>query len=261
MHILISNDDGFDAPGLAALYRAVARLGSVTVVAPSECHSAKGHAVVTNRTITTQQTQINGMDNVHICSATPADCVRIGLKSICSQKPDLVVTGINPGANLGVDVYYSGTVAAAREAAIFGIPAVAVSQYMKFNIDLNWEHTMRLADISIQRVLRESLAAGEFWNINLPALENDQVPRGIAFVPQSTEEQPVDFQAHSQSAESIDAKTPVAQTSWEFAGDYSKRPAQQPADVRYVFDGYATATRLQLDTTAGSKDPVVEPFA
>ena len=121
MRFLITNDDGFDAPGLAALYTALKELGDVDVVAPAVCHSAKGHAVNTRDGIQVERRSVEPFGEMYIAHSSPADCVRLGLRGLGLKSPDFVVAGINPGANLGVDLYYSGTVAAAREAAIMGV--------------------------------------------------------------------------------------------------------------------------------------------
>lgn len=240
MRILLTNDDGYDAPGLRALYEAVRSLGDVTVVAPAVCHSSRGHAVECKRPLTLRTQQVEAMGLVHIVESSPADCVRVGLNVVLDSAPDFVIAGINPGANLGVDVYYSGTVAAAREAAIAGIPAVAISRYMTIDTELRWNEVVTQTRSVLNRLLQESLARGEFWNVNLPAVEDNQV-RGLAWVPHSTETQSWGYKTTlSDNGNSQELA---------FSGPYSERLANQPADVRYVFDGYATVSRLQLDTS------------
>ena len=105
MKILITNDDGYNAPGLVALYNAVKSFGEVTIVAPSVCHSSRGHAVEVKEHITVEKKQVDGLGEVHVVDSSPADCTRVGLFALCDDI-DLVVAGVNPGANLGVDVYY-----------------------------------------------------------------------------------------------------------------------------------------------------------
>jgi 5'-nucleotidase len=251
MQILITNDDGYDAPGLKALFDAVSGLGNVTVVAPSECHSSRGHAVEVQRNIRVWPTSVEGVGTVHVVDSSPADCTRMALQVVCESPPDIVIAGINPGANLGVDVYYSGTVAAAREAAIAGVASMAVSRYMKKNVPLIWSEVSALASQAIRRVIDEPTKPGEFWNVNLPAISGAPI-RGLAFVPHSTEPQRLGFEAvHDEDG----------MKTFAFAGNYQQRPAAQAADVRHVFDGYATATRLQLDTSANPADrTTTEPF-
>lgn len=251
MRILITNDDGYDAPGLRALFDAVAAFGEVTVVAPSECHSSRGHAVEVKRNIRVWPASVEGIGTVHVVDSSPADCTRMALQVVCDSAPDIVIAGINPGANLGVDVYYSGTVAAAREAAIAGVASIAISRYMTKDVPLIWSEVAGVAGQAIRRIIGEPSKPGEFWNVNLPAVSGEPI-RGLAFVPHSTEAQTLAFEAVDDSDDS---------TEFTFAGNYQQRPAGQPADVRHVFEGYATATRMQLDTSAnGSHDATTEPF-
>jgi 5'-nucleotidase len=131
--ILVTNDDGWDAPGLAALKHLAADWGEVWVVAPSEPHSYAGHRITTDKPLLLTET---GLREFHL-TGTPADCVRVALTSVTSGI-DWVLAGINRGGNLGADVFISGTVAAAREAALLGRPALAISQYVRRYLLLNW---------------------------------------------------------------------------------------------------------------------------
>ncbi|MCL4138282.1 UNVERIFIED_CONTAM: hypothetical protein GTU68_000567 [Idotea baltica] len=250
MKILITNDDGFDAPGLKALYDAVASLGDVTVVAPSVCHSSRGHAVEVKRNISVWPVDVDGIGKVHVVDSSPADCTRMALQVVCESVPDIVIAGINPGANLGVDVYYSGTVAAVREAAMAGLPGIAVSRYMKAGVPMLWDEISRFAKASIQRVMSEPLGSGEFWNVNLPAVSGEAI-KDIAFVAHSTEQHHLNFQPVADNDGRIE---------YAFVGNYQGRPASQNADVRFIFDGYATATKIGLATSVDGAEPVTESF-
>lgn len=237
MRILITNDDGYDAPGLVALWKAAREFGDVTLAPPSECHSSKGHAVCTKSTIRVVTHELADIGSVFAIHSSPADCVRIAVQQLMDEPPDLVLAGINPGANLGVDVYYSGTVAAAREAAIMGIPAIAVSTYMKMGVELSWDDKAALASESIAQLLETPVQPGQFWNLNFPAVQPGGAARGLKFTRQSTEPQTVDFEPAEQSA------------AYRFTGNYAQRPANQDADVKAVFDGFVSATLLHLDTS------------
>lgn len=237
MRILITNDDGYDAPGLVALWQAAREFGDVVLAPPSECHSSKGHAVCTKSIIQVDSHTLPDAGRVHSIHSSPADCVRIAVQQLMSEPPDLVLAGINPGANLGVDVYYSGTVAAAREAAIMGIPAIAVSTYMKMGVELSWDDKTQLAKQSIEQLLEISTRPGQFWNLNFPAVQPGGQPKALKFTRQSTEPQGVAYEP---------AEPPSA---YRFTGNYAQRPSSQDADVRAIFDGYISATLLQLDTS------------
>ena len=127
MHILLTNDDGIQAPGLWALYNRFVKNHSISVIAPDREQSAVGHAITLNRPLRVSRVSMNGNCSGYAVSGTPADCVKLGVLELLDTKPDMLISGINPGANVGVNVNYSGTVAAAKEAALYGITAMAVS--------------------------------------------------------------------------------------------------------------------------------------
>ncbi|WP_324667504.1 5'/3'-nucleotidase SurE [Geochorda subterranea] len=125
--ILLSNDDGIHAPGLQALAESLAELGEIVIVAPDRDRSGTGHAITVREDLHVERLQLAGRWQAYAVSGTPADCVKLGVLELCDSPPDLVVSGINAGANLGIDVFYSGTVAAAFEGTLLGIPALAIS--------------------------------------------------------------------------------------------------------------------------------------
>lgn len=166
MRVVLTNDDGIAAPGLAALEEAAAVLGAtLVVVAPAECHSGCGHRVTTTRPI---QVADLGPGRFRV-DGTPADCVRIALSRLV---PDagLVLSGINAGGNLGADIHHSGTVAAAREAALHGVPAVAASQYHRRGTTIDWGRAAGWVADVLAGLQGRSPPRGEFWNVNLPDL-------------------------------------------------------------------------------------------
>jgi 5'-nucleotidase len=164
MNILISNDDGFQAPGIVALYEALKDLGRVEVVAPEHNNSAKSNALTLHSPLYVHQAS-NGFRYVN---GTPADCVHIALTGLLDYKPDLVVSGINNGANMGDDTIYSGTVGAAMEGYLFGIPAIAFSQ-----VDKGWGH-IDAAAVKARELVQQMVAQGQVasspWllNVNIP---------------------------------------------------------------------------------------------
>ena len=163
MRIVITNDDGIDAPGLDTLYQCLRRLSDVVIAAPRQPQSGIAHRVTTRDPIHFDQ---EGPGRFRI-DGTPADCARIALKRFA---PDAgwLISGINPGANLGSDVYNSGTVAAAREAAILGCRAIAISQYIARDQKIDWAATAYHAGSVLRMLLARELMPGHFWNINLP---------------------------------------------------------------------------------------------
>jgi 5'-nucleotidase len=164
LKIVITNDDGIDARGLDTLYQCVRQLGEIVIVAPQHAQSGIAHRVTTRDPI-----RINQLEpNRHSVDGTPADCARIALKVI-APGAGWLISGINAGANLGSDVYNSGTVAAAREAAILGYRAIAVSQYIAKDQKLDWSITGDCALPVLKMLLSRDLAPGHFWNVNLPS--------------------------------------------------------------------------------------------
>ncbi|MCH2203763.1 MAG: 5'/3'-nucleotidase SurE [Fuerstiella sp.] len=245
MRFLITNDDGFDAPGLAALYASLSALGEVDVVAPAVCHSAKGHAVNTRDGIRVDHRILEPFGRIHVAHGSPADCVRLGLCGLDLDGPDFVVAGINPGANLGVDLYYSGTVAAAREAAILGVPALAVSRYTRPEVGIHWEnlsgHVSRIVAALISGEYR--LPGGQFWNVNFPAVpDDDHQSAELIVAPMGLLSHDIEFKTTESSANS---------TILQYSSDFRRRGKSGFCDVSHVLGGQITATPVDLCNTAG----------
>jgi 5'-nucleotidase len=172
MRILVSNDDGYLAPGLAALAEAMRPLGDITVVAPEQNSSGASNSLTLNRPLTVWQAP-NGAT---VVNGTPSDCVHIALTGLLEQRPDLIVSGINNGQNMGDDTIYSGTVAAAMEGFLFGVPAIAFSLVDKGNAHL--DSAARAAHDIVGRYLRRPIEAPFLLNVNIPNLPFDEI-RGV----------------------------------------------------------------------------------
>ena len=174
MHILISNDDGYRAPGIRALADVMRRFGRVTIVAPDHNHSGASNSLSLNRPLTVEH--MPG-ESLYVVSGTPSDCVHVALTGLIEEKPDLVLSGINCGANMGDDTMYSGTVAAAIEGYLFGVPSIAFSQ-----IDKGWaelESAARVAEIVVERFLeRRDTEEPVLLNVNMPNMPLERL-RGI----------------------------------------------------------------------------------
>jgi len=224
--ILLTNDDGWDAPGLAALVELASPLGEVFVVAPRDPHSYAGHRVTTDAPLVLTETA----EGMYHLSGTPADCVRVALTAILPDI-DWVLSGINRGGNLGADIYSSGTVAAAREAALLGKPAVAVSQYVRRGLELDWKTSSALASPVICEIMAGTPRAGEYWNINLPHLD----PGSEAEVAEC-----------APDAEPLDVRFEREGDRFHFRGSYAGRPRRAGLDVDRCFGGAITVSRLQL---------------
>lgn len=169
-NLLITNDDGINAPGLRALVESLAGLGQITVVAPQDEQSGKAQSLTIRRPIYVEKIAANEW----AVDGTPTDSIIIALNKLLPEKPDVVISGINCGGNLGENVYYSGTVGAAMEATINGIPAIAVSLAYK-NADVSYARAAALARRMVEMVLEEGLPPGVLLNVNVPQSWNGNV--------------------------------------------------------------------------------------
>jgi 5'-nucleotidase len=172
MKILLTNDDGIYADGLWALYRQFSPKHSVTVVAPDRERSAVGHGITLDRPLRASEICIQNGIRGYAVTGTPADCIKLGILEILKKPPDLVLSGINPGANVGININYSGTAAAAREAALNGIAAVAVS--VQGRPSTRYDEAAVFVAHLVEQIVREPLPVGTFLNVNVPdvPLEN-----------------------------------------------------------------------------------------
>ena len=179
MNILVTNDDGVRSKGLMELVKALSLVGIVSVVAPDRERSGMGHAVTMHRPLrVTEITTIPGAVTGFQVDGTPADCIKLGLEALLDHRPDLVVSGVNAGSNLGTDVLYSGTVSAAVEALIMGIPAFAISIADYSTEWLGLDAAVALARRTAKAIQEKGLPEDTLLNINLPRLPADQI-RGI----------------------------------------------------------------------------------
>ena len=166
MKVLLTNDDGIHAKGLWALYKRFAKDHDVTVIAPDRERSAVGHGITLSEPLRTTHVEVNGGYKGYAISGTPADCIKLGVLEILDEKPDIVISGINPGANVGVNINYSGTVAAAKEAALYGMTAIAVSmQGTQVN---RYDDTAAFIEVLSKKVFEKGLPFGTFLNVNIP---------------------------------------------------------------------------------------------
>lgn len=227
MRILVTNDDGHSAEGLAALESAAAQFGEIFVLAPADQQSYVGHRVTTQAPLTL--TQISG-HRFHL-DGTPADCVRIAHKALGFQ-PDLVLSGINHGGNLGADFYTSGTVAAAREAALHGIPGIALSQFIRRPNPLKWAVSTRLALRAIEAILASPLEPGVYWNVNFPNPVTD-----VELVP---------IVQCERDPNPLDVAFTRDGNQFLYSGQYATRPSLPGRDVETCFQGNIAMTRFTL---------------
>ncbi len=226
MRLLLTNDDGIDAPGLQALADALSD-HEVIVVAPRNGMSQVSHRITTHSTIACDEIRPNWFS----VDAAPADCTRVALVHL-GIRPDWVVSGINAGGNLGHDVYVSGTVAAVREAVFLGGRGVAISQYKRADLDFDWDWSSRSARRVLTDLLQHATNRGEFFNVNLPHLEPSSSDPAIAECGVCTEPLPVAYEA--------------VEGGLRYCGVYANRARTPGSDVEHCLGGSVTISRLRL---------------
>jgi 5'-nucleotidase len=226
--LLLTNDDGVDAAGLGALLTAASALGEPVIVAPAAPQSGVSHAVTWHEGVRIEQ---RGEKRFAI-HGTPADCTRLGLLHVL---PDAkwVLSGINHGANLGADVYYSGTVAAVREAVLHGWPGVAVSHYRKTGVAFDWQRAAKWATPILADLLARPIERGFFYNVNLPLLAPDATDPEVVWCELDPNPLPLNYRHEEESG-------------LYYAGDYNLRHRTPGADVDVCFSGRIAITAVRL---------------
>jgi len=228
MKLLLSNDDGIDAPGLDALLAAARDFGAPVIVAPATPQSGISHAVTWDRSV---RLESRGLDRSAV-HGTPADCARLGLLRVVPEAR-WVLSGINDGGNLGADVYYSGTVAAVREAVLHGWPGIAFSQYRRTELDPDWPRATRWTARVLAELLPRPIEPGLFYNVNLPHLTLGDAEPEIVFCPLDPHPLPLSYRHEENDHHFYD-------------GDYQSRKRTPGADVDVCFGGRISVTPIRL---------------
>ncbi|HMP61159.1 MAG TPA: 5'/3'-nucleotidase SurE [Gemmatales bacterium] len=239
MRILLCNDDGIFAPGLRALRRELRKIGDVTVVAPATEQSAVGHSITLLTPLLVQEVYEGDERIGWAVEGRPADCVKLALTELLDAPPDLLVSGINAGSNAGINVLYSGTVAAAIEGAFYRVPSVAISLEYQRPLKLDFETAAQIGRRVLTRILQHRLEPGLLINVNIPSLDAG-LPQGGRVVPQATRPYKESFDRRSDPRGrtyfwiSTEIKCP------EHAGD---------TDVQGLAENCITITPLKFDLT------------
>jgi 5'-nucleotidase len=244
MHILVTNDDGITAPGLLALAREMTALGKVTVLAPDRNWSASGHVKTMERPLRVKQTLLLEGITAMASDGAPSDCVALALLGLVEDKIDLVVSGINPHANVGHDVTYSGTVTAAMEAAIWNLPGVAVSLDSPENHLglLDYGPAARTARKVVSGVIRHGLPPSVLLNVNVPYLPDDQI-KGFAITRQGLR----------VYRDRLDSRVdPRGRPYYWIGGDAPTGIPDEGTDFGALAEGCVSITPIQMDMTAYS---------
>jgi len=240
IQILTTNDDGIRAPGLAVLVRAMERVGRVFVVAPEHERSAVGHAITMTDPLRVWREDIPELDGVdaYAVDGTPADTVKVAVKAFDECRPDVIVSGINLGGNYGTNVIYSGTVSAATEGTILGIPSIAVS--LDTFSDPVWDAAADFAEVLVRQVLNEGLPPGVSLNVNVPNLPADKI-KGVRVARQS----------RAVLDDYYEERTDPRGNRYLWLGieqmlNLDERPDD---DLKLIKDGYVTITPIHYDLT------------
>ena len=226
---------------LAAIYKELTRLGNVLVVAPASSKSGASHSVTFHEPLVCNKVEIEGAFSGFSVEGSPADCVKLAFMQLCPQKPDLLVAGINAGANAGINVYYSGTVAAAMEGAFLNIPAVALS--LDRDEPMNFETAAKYCLDIIRKLL--PVKSGAVYNINIPKLSKGK-PKGVKVVTQANE----GFEEYY-----IRQTNDLGQTVFQLAGslDHTESESAENTDTNSLAAGFITITALNPDMTEHEK--------
>ncbi len=236
-YILVTNDDGIDSPGLAALKRALSPLGEVTIIAPAHSWSAAGHTKTMHKPMRVRRGALSDGSEALVTTGSPSDCVSLALLGVLDRRPDLVVSGINKGPNMGEDVTYSGTVAAAMEGVVSGIPAIAASLDAWEGWDFETAATV-VARIA-EEILLRGLPPGTLLNVNVPSLPYEEL-RGILVTRQGR---------RVYKDVLVERKDPRGETYYWIGGDPPDGEPLEGTDFWAVKHGYVSVTPLKLDLT------------
>ena len=237
--ILVTNDDGITAPGIAALVAAMRTLGNVVVVAPDSPQSGMGHAITVAKPLRLDPVKVFKDIPCYETSGTPADCVKLAVSKVLHQKPDLVVSGINHGSNSSINVIYSGTMSAAVEGAIEGIPSVGFS-LTNFSHQADMEAAAKFARKVAKKLLSNPLPKGTLLNVNIPDLPFDEI-KGLRIC----------RQAHAKWEEKFDERIdPHGRNYYWLVGNFVNYDKGDDTDEWALANGYVSVVPVQFDLTA-----------
>ena len=238
--ILVTNDDGINAPGIRTLISIMNSIGDVVVVAPDSAQSGMGHAITLNTTLYAKEVFLdNGPQKEFSCSGTPADCVKIAIREFLDRTPDLCVSGINHGSNASINVIYSGTMSAAIEAGIEGIPAIGFS-LLDYEWEADFEASKSYVKSITKQVLKQGLPNGIVLNVNIPNLAKNNI-KGIKIC----------RQAKANWIEKFDKrKTPQGKDYYWLTGKFVNLDNKDNTDEWALANGYISIVPTQFDLTA-----------
>lgn len=236
---MVTNDDGITAPGLHALVEAMKDLGELLVVAPDSPQSGMGHAITINKPLRLDKVEVHGDHDWYQCSGTPVDCVKIAMDKILHRKPDLCVSGINHGSNSSINVIYSGTMSAAMEGAIEGIPSVGFS-LLNYALDADFSASKAVARKIASNILSHGLPSGSLLNVNIPSLPLKDI-RGMRICRQAMAKWEEEFD------ERLD---PNKRKYYWLTGKFVNHDRGEDTDEWALSNGFVSVVPVQFDLTA-----------
>ncbi|MCG6913293.1 5'/3'-nucleotidase SurE [bacterium BMS3Abin03] len=237
MKILITNDDGIDAAGIAALKKSLSEIGEVTVIAPRYEQSAVGHGITMQIPLRVREYYKNGTFFGYAVDGTPADCIKIGIRNILKETPDLVVSGINHGSNTAINIIYSGTVSGAREASIMDIPSIAIS--VTSHTARDFEYAGKIAKLLAAKIEKHGLPLGTLLNVNVPDLPEAEIS-GIL----------VTKQGKSKWDDIYEKRTdPYGHDYYWLTGDLTDADKDLEFDQAAIKKNYVAVTPIHFDLT------------
>jgi 5'-nucleotidase len=237
LNILVSNDDGIDAPGIFALVQELKKIGDVIVVAPDKQQSAVGHAITMNFPLLAKEVRKNGVFFGYAVEGTPADCVKLAVRALLKKKPDLVISGVNHGANTAISIIYSGTVSAATEGTILGIPSIAVSLTTYGPPD--FKYAAKFARKLAQLVIKKGLPEGTLLNVNVPPLPEQEI-KGVV----------VTRQGRAVWNDTFDVRRdPANKEYYWLTGALENRDEGLGFDQSAILSNYVSVTPIHYDLT------------
>ncbi len=238
--ILVTNDDGITAPGIRTLISVMNEIGDVVVVAPDNPQSGMGHAITVNTTLRCNPITVDeGPQLEYSCSGTPADCVKMAVNEILNKKPDLCVSGINHGANSSINVIYSGTMSAAVEAGIEGVPAIGFS-LLDYNWDADFEACKEFVRNITLNVLKHKLPEGVVLNVNIPKLKKECI-KGVRICRQALGNWKEDFDKRV---------SPQGENYYWLTGKFVNLDQGEDTDLWALENDYVSVVPVQFDLTA-----------
>jgi len=247
--ILVTNDDGINAPGLRTLVKVMRKLGNVVVVAPDRPRSGQGHAITVSMPLRVSSVHKEEGYQEYRCNGTPVDCVKLGVQIVLRRQPDLLVSGINHGSNASINVVYSGTMAAVIEAAIDKIPAIGFS-LDDYEVNANFSHTEEYVEMITREVLEKGMPEGTCLNVNIPAISDEGI-KGIKVCRQSLGSWKERFD------ERVD---PRGRDYFWITGVFSNPDHKEGTDTWAMERNYVSVVPMKFDLTSYEAIPAIETY-